>query len=169
MRAAASRFHFGFSTVARRSREANRREPLVRRAGAGHPRIGSGFGGTERATAVARNDPRVVRETVSGGASDRAARAPRRPGSRARSHGFFAHRAHRQLEPRHQLERGARGRHRGPRARRRVRYPRSRSRHSHGAASRRSAPTPPAARSTPRGGAPSRPRSTGHTAISQRA
>jgi hypothetical protein len=117
----------------------------VWRAGAVHPPIGSGFGGTERATAVARNDPRVVREPVSGGASDRAARAPRRPGSRARSHGFFAHRAHRQLEPRHQLERGARGRRRGPRARpaRAVPslavspQPRSRVK------SRRSAPTPP--------------------------
>jgi len=119
----------------------------VWRAGAVHPRIGSGFGGTERATAVARNDPRVVREPVSGGASDRAARAPRRPGSRARSHGFFAHRAHRQLEPRHQLERGARGRRRGPRARpaRAVPSlavsPQPRSRFK----SRRSAPTPPAA------------------------
>ena len=145
MRAAASRFHFGFSTVARRVREANRREPLRLARRAVHPPIGSGFGGTERATAVARNDPRVVREPVSGGASDRAARAPRRPGSRARSHGFFAHRAHRQLEPRHQLERGARGRRRGPRARpaRAVPslavspQPRSRVK------SRRSAPTPP--------------------------
>jgi hypothetical protein len=117
----------------------------VWRAGAVLPPIGSGFGGTERATAVARNDPRAVREPVSGGASDRAARAPRRPGSRARSHGFFAHRAHRQLEPRHQLERGARGRRRGPRARpaRAVPslavspQPRSRVK------SRRSAPTPP--------------------------
>ena len=119
----------------------------VWRAGAGHARIGSGFGGTERATAVARNDPRAVREPVSGGASDRAARAPRRPGSRARSHGFFAHRAHRQLEPRHQLERGARGRRRGRRARpaRAVPSlavsPQPRSRFK----SRRSAPTPPAA------------------------
>jgi hypothetical protein len=119
----------------------------VWRAGAVLPPIGSGFGGTERATAVARNDPRAVREPVSGGASDRAARAPRRPGSRARSHGFFAHRAHRQLEPRHQLERGARGRRRGPRARpaRAVPSlavsPQPRSRFK----SRRSAPPPPAA------------------------
>ena len=54
---------------------------------------------------------------------------------------------------------------------RRARYPRSRSRHSHEAAlSPAEARHPPPRRSsTPRGGAPSRPRSTGHTAISQRA
>ena len=143
----------------------------VWRAGAVLPPIGSGFGGTERATAVARNDPRAVREPVSGGASDRAARAPRRPGSRARSHGFFAHRAHRQLEPRHQLERGARGRRRGPRARpaRAVPSlavsPQPRSRFK----SRRSAPPPPAAEFDTARRCPLAAPLDWHTAISQRA
>jgi hypothetical protein len=89
---AASRFHFGFSTVCASRRGRRTAKNLSGAPGSGRSRIGSGFGGTERATADARDDPRGVREPVSGGASDRAARAPRRPGSRARSRGFFAHR-----------------------------------------------------------------------------
>jgi len=151
---AASRFHFGFSTVARPVAGGEQKRPSGA-PGSGRSRIGSGFGGTERATAVARDDPRGVREPVSGGASDRAARAPRRPGSRARSRGFFARRAHRQLEPRHQLERGARARTRGATAWL-ARAATSRLRRA--ATSRcvqpRRASASPGAPSTPRGGRP---------------
>ena len=152
---AASRFHFGFSTVCASRRGRRTAKNLSGAPGSGRSRIGSGFGGTERATAVARDDPRGVREPVSGGASDRAARAPRRPGSRARSRGFFARRAHRQLEPRHQLERGARARTRGATAWL-ARAATSRLRRA--ATSRRVQPrrasASPGAPSTPRGGRP---------------
>ena len=74
---AASRFHFGFSTVCASRRGRRTAKNLSGAPGSGRSRIGSGFGGTERATADARDDPRGVREPVSGGASDRAARAPR--------------------------------------------------------------------------------------------
>ena len=104
-----------FTVRSRRGRRTEKNLSLVS-PGSGHPRIGSGFGETERSTAVARDDPRGFREPVSGGASDRSPRALRRPGSRARSHGFFARREHRQLEPRRELERGARGRRPGARA-----------------------------------------------------
>ena len=148
----AGRFSFPFRLFhSRASRRGRRTEKNLSGApGSGRSRIGSGFGGTERATADARDDPRGVREPVSGGASDRAARAPRRPGSRARSRGFFAHRrivnsnrdTSSSAAPGHELGGLTRGW--------RARPPRGCGEQPRPAASSRGAPPPPPGRLRPR-------------------